>query len=130
MSESDFRAQVEVYHKLKNLVEYTEGSFLNGFKKRMVYIYLVFFLPVLLEISEYLTKQTRNFNFRVWIGKFSLFSNINRKTIWELLSSFVNEGLYSSGEEIKNFINSSVTKNECKPFNGYLRLQDAKNIKC
>ena len=87
-----------------------------------------FFLPVLLEIIEYLTKQTRNFNFRVRIGKFSLFSNINRETIWELLSSLVNEGLCFSGEEIKNFINSSVNENEYS--NRYLRLQDTTNVKC
>ena len=102
-------------------------SLLKGFKKRMVYICSVF-LPALLEIIEHLTKQTRNFNFRVRIGKFSLFSNINRETIWELLSSLVNEGLCFSGEEIKNFINSSVNENEYS--NRYLRLQDTSNVKC
>ena len=84
---------------------------------------------MLLKIREYLTKQTRNFNFKVRIGISRFFSNLNSETIWELLSSFVNESLCSSGEEIKNFKNSSVTKNEYKPFNGYLRLQDAKNCK-
>ena len=57
----------------------------------MVYICSVFFLPVLLEISEYLTKQTRNFSFRLRIGKSSLFSNINRETIWELFMIITRE---------------------------------------
>lgn len=66
----------------------------------MVYIYSAFFyLSVLLQISEYITKQTRNFNFRIQIGKLSLFSNINRETIWEVLLSLVNERLCSSGED-------------------------------
>lgn len=66
----------------------------------MVYIYSAFFyLSVLLQISEYITKQTRNFNFRIQIGKLSLFSNINRETIWEVLLSLVNERLCFSGED-------------------------------
>lgn len=69
-------------------------------EKRMVYIYSAFFyLSVLLQISEYITKQTRNFNFRIQMGKLSLFSNINRETIWEVLLSLVNERLCSSGED-------------------------------
>lgn len=69
-------------------------------EKRMVYIYSAFFyLSVLLQISEYITKQTRNFNFRIQIGKLSLFSNINRETIWKVLLSLVNERLCSSGED-------------------------------